>query len=127
MASPFILRLGTNYCPTDEEVAEIKSHLVEPSLRLKELDDKIAELQKAIDKLAEERDGLGAYVGAHKALISPVRRLPLDIIQEIFIACLPTHRNCVMSASEAPILLGRICSSWRALSLSTPRLWASLH
>ncbi|KAK7001438.1 hypothetical protein R3P38DRAFT_3049120 [Favolaschia claudopus] len=32
-----------------------------------------------------------------------------------------------MSASEAPLLLGRICSSWRALSFATPRLWASLH
>jgi hypothetical protein len=41
--------------------------------------------------------GLGAYVDTHKALISPARRLPLDIIEEIFVACLPTHRNCVMS------------------------------
>ncbi|KAJ6544211.1 hypothetical protein B0H19DRAFT_1169962 [Mycena capillaripes] len=32
-----------------------------------------------------------------------------------------------MSAVEAPVLLGRICSSWRAISLSTPRLWAMLH
>ncbi|KAJ7657388.1 hypothetical protein DFH06DRAFT_1198118 [Mycena polygramma] len=32
-----------------------------------------------------------------------------------------------MSASEVPVLLGRICSAWRAISLSTPRLWASLH
>ncbi|KAJ7665894.1 hypothetical protein DFH06DRAFT_1185329 [Mycena polygramma] len=32
-----------------------------------------------------------------------------------------------MSASEAPVLLGRICSAWRDISLSTPRLWASLH
>ncbi|KAJ7022722.1 hypothetical protein C8F04DRAFT_1137129 [Mycena alexandri] len=63
----------------------------------------------------------------HKALLSPLRRLPLDIIQEIFLACIPTHRNCVMSASEAPVLLGRICSSWRAIALSTPRLWSRLH
>ncbi|KAJ6586341.1 hypothetical protein DFH09DRAFT_977923, partial [Mycena vulgaris] len=61
------------------------------------------------------------------ALISPTRHLPLDILQEIFLACLPTHRNCVMSATEAPVLLGRICSSWRTISLSTPRLWSSLH
>ncbi|KAJ7737406.1 hypothetical protein DFH07DRAFT_753030, partial [Mycena maculata] len=55
--------------------------------------------------------------------------LPLDIIQEmIFMACIPMHRNCVMSAKEAPVLLGRICShSWRAISLSTPRLWSRLH
>ncbi|KAJ7865796.1 hypothetical protein B0H13DRAFT_1074348 [Mycena leptocephala] len=32
-----------------------------------------------------------------------------------------------MSASEPPILLGRICSFWRTISLSTPRLWTSLH
>ncbi|KAF7357944.1 hypothetical protein MVEN_00841000 [Mycena venus] len=127
MSSPFAPRLGTNYCPTDEEAVEIETLLAEPSLRLKGLDDEIAELQRAIDKLAEERDSLGAYIAAHKALISPVRRLPLDIIEEIFVACLPTHRNCVMSASEAPVLLGRICSSWRTISLATPRLWAKLH
>ncbi|KAJ7810029.1 hypothetical protein B0H14DRAFT_3758419 [Mycena olivaceomarginata] len=127
MASPFAVQLGTNYCPKDEEVLEIKSHLVEPTQRLRRLDEMIADLQKTIDKLVEERDGLGIYVDAHKALISPARRLPLDIVQEIFVACLPTHRNCVMSASEAPVLLGRICSSWRALSLTTPRLWANLH
>ncbi|KAJ6573540.1 hypothetical protein DFH09DRAFT_1152067 [Mycena vulgaris] len=32
-----------------------------------------------------------------------------------------------MSATEVPVLLGRICSSWRAISLSTPRLWSRLH
>ncbi|KAJ7234865.1 hypothetical protein B0H12DRAFT_152642 [Mycena haematopus] len=127
MASPFASRLGTNYCPKDKEVLEIQALLVEPTLRLQRLDDEIAELQKAIDKLAEERDSLCTYVDAHRALISPVRRLPLDIIQEIFIACIPTHRNCVMSALEAPVLLGRICGSWRAISLATPRLWARLH
>ncbi|KAJ6573537.1 hypothetical protein DFH09DRAFT_1152060 [Mycena vulgaris] len=127
MSSPFTSKLGTNYRPKDEEIVEIQSLLVEPTTRLKHLDDEITELRTALDKLVDERDKLGAYVDAHRALISPVRRLPLDIIQEVFIACLPTHRNCVMSAVEAPVLLGRICSSWRAISLSTPRLWSRLH
>ncbi|KAJ7740015.1 hypothetical protein DFH07DRAFT_751826, partial [Mycena maculata] len=127
MTSPFTSKLGTNYCPTDKEMVEIEALLIEPGHRMKRLDEEIVEMQKALDKLTEERDSLGAYIGAHKALVSPVRRLPLDIIQEIFVACLPTHRNCVMSAREAPVLLGRICSAWRAISFSTPRLWASLH
>ncbi|KAF7376743.1 hypothetical protein MSAN_00091600 [Mycena sanguinolenta] len=62
-----------------------------------------------------------------KALISHPRRLPADIVQEIFIACLPTTRNAVMSTQEAPLLLCRICSAWRRIALSAPRLWASLH
>ncbi|KAJ7441747.1 hypothetical protein FB451DRAFT_1414540 [Mycena latifolia] len=107
MSSPFTSKLGTNYCPQDEEISQIQTLLVEPTLRLKCLDDEIAVLQKALDKLAEERAGISAY--------------------EIFTACLPTHRNCAMSAVEAPVLLGRICSSWRSISLSTPRLWSWLH
>ncbi|KAJ6507352.1 hypothetical protein C8R47DRAFT_91061 [Mycena vitilis] len=84
-------------------------------------------MQKAIDELVEERDMLNSYVEAHRALVSPIRRLPLDIIEEIFMACLPSSRNCVMSAKEAPVILGRICSSWRAISFSIPRLWARLY
>ncbi|KAF7376630.1 hypothetical protein MSAN_00079800 [Mycena sanguinolenta] len=127
MLSPFASQLGMNYCPSDPELAQVKAFLVEPCLRLKSLDEEIAVLRQALDKLTAERHALGAYVDAHKALLSPVRRLPLDIIGLIFMACLPTHRNCVMSAKEAPVLLGRICSSWRAISLSTPRLWSRLH
>ncbi|KAF7376697.1 hypothetical protein MSAN_00086700 [Mycena sanguinolenta] len=127
MASPFASHLGTNYCPKDNELLDIQALLLEPTRRIQRLDDEIAELQKAIDKLAEERHSLQTFVDGYKALISPVRRLPLDIIQEIFVACIPTHRNCVMSASEAPVLLGRICSSWRTISLRMPRLWARLH
>ncbi|KAJ7634642.1 hypothetical protein FB45DRAFT_470961 [Roridomyces roridus] len=127
MDSPFTSKLGTNYCPTVDETIAIKTLLIEPLLQMKRLDTKIAELQQALSKLLEKREGLQTYVQAHEALLSPIRRMPADVVQEIFKACLPTHRNCVMDASEAPLLLGRVCSAWRTLSLATPRLWASLH
>ncbi|KAJ7437731.1 hypothetical protein FB451DRAFT_1108058 [Mycena latifolia] len=127
MSSAFTSKLGTNYCPHDQEIAKIKTLLAKPTLRLEELDHRMADLQKMLDTLADERARLSTYVDAHKALISPARRLPLDILQEIFVACLPTHRNCAMSAVEAPVLLGRVCSSWRSISLSTPRLWSRVH
>ncbi|KAJ7698058.1 hypothetical protein B0H17DRAFT_884182, partial [Mycena rosella] len=79
-------------------------------------------LDTEIAKLTEKRRVLSAYLDSHKALISTVQRLLLDIIQEIFTSCLPTDRNCAMSA-EAPAILGHVCSSWRSISLSTPLLW----
>ncbi|KAJ7637491.1 hypothetical protein B0H17DRAFT_910962, partial [Mycena rosella] len=115
--------LGTNYCPGDEEILEIQTLVAHTALQVKRLDDEIAGLQKTVHKLTDERQGLSAYADAHRALILFARRLPVDIIQEIFVACILSHRNCVMSAVEAPILLGRICSSWRAISHATPRLW----
>ncbi|KAJ7698987.1 hypothetical protein B0H17DRAFT_317209 [Mycena rosella] len=98
MSSPFTSKLGTNYCPEDEEIAQIRALLAEPANRLESLDEEISKLQVALDRMKEERSRLGAYVEGHRALISLARRLALDIIQEIFLACIPTHRNCVMSA-----------------------------
>ncbi|KAJ7645629.1 hypothetical protein DFH06DRAFT_960192, partial [Mycena polygramma] len=124
---PFRTPIRHNYCPTDQELLEIRGLLVEPALRMKRLDDEIAELQRTIGRLAEERAGLDAFVEAHKTLISPVRRLPLDIVQEIFLACLPTRRNCAMSASEAPVLLGRYMQLVESYFSLYTRLWAKIH
>jgi hypothetical protein len=43
------------------------------------------------------------------------------------LACLPDAHNAVMSCSEAPLLLSLVCSRWKFLVYSTPRLWASVH
>ncbi|KAK7001433.1 hypothetical protein R3P38DRAFT_1795531 [Favolaschia claudopus] len=121
MLSPFAQRLGTNYCPTDVEALEIQDLISQALHQLLSLD--------AVEKHKENHDRktLSSYINAHKALLSPVRRVPLEILSEIFMACLPTDRFCPMSATDAPVLLGHICSSWRALSLAIPQLWASLH
>ncbi|KAK7006033.1 hypothetical protein R3P38DRAFT_3041071, partial [Favolaschia claudopus] len=127
MQSPFASRLHTNYCASDDEIFELEELLVEPRLRLAKVDGEILALRQKLYELVEQRDSLDAYIQSHKALMSPIRRIPLDVLEQIFIACLPAHRNCVMSAQEAPVLLGRVCSSWRTLSLSAPRLWSRLH
>ncbi|KAJ7359325.1 hypothetical protein DFH08DRAFT_408404 [Mycena albidolilacea] len=120
MESRFSRRLSTNYIPSDEEIDFIRIELVSHIQELARIDERIREL-------SAQRDRIQAYIDSHKALISHPRRLPVDILREIFIACLPANRNAVMSAREAPLLLGRICSAWRTIALSTPRLWASLH
>jgi hypothetical protein len=120
MESRFSCRLSTNYIPSDEEIDFIRIELVSHTQELARIDERIREL-------SAQRDKIQAYIQPYRALISHPRRLPVDILREIFIACLPANRNAVMSAWEAPLLLGRICSAWRTIALSTPRLWASLH
>ncbi|KAF8187802.1 hypothetical protein BJ912DRAFT_969724, partial [Pholiota molesta] len=59
---------------------------------------------------------------------SPIIRLPYDILQEIFAHCLPQYPllRRQPSTTTAPILLCRICSSWRRLVLASPTLWKHL-
>jgi len=77
--------------------------------------------------LSTKRSQLAEVGRAHEALMSPFRRLPPEILQMIFVLCLPSNRNAVMHGSEAPVLLGRVCSEWRRVSLATPEVWSSLH
>ncbi|KAF7296700.1 hypothetical protein HMN09_01079100 [Mycena chlorophos] len=126
-SSPFASKLGTNYSPTQHEVAQLHALLAEPTHRLQLLDAQIAQIQKTLDDAFVERERLAAYVDEYKALLSPIRRVPEDVLREIFVACLPTDRNCFMSATEPPLLLGRVCSQWRHIAQTTPALWARLH
>ncbi|KAK7048682.1 hypothetical protein R3P38DRAFT_2870878, partial [Favolaschia claudopus] len=84
-------------------------------------------LDRALTELREKREALKQPIDAHRALISPIRLLPLDILAEIFLACLPSKREALIDESKAPLLLGRICRHWRAVAYSTPTLWSSIH
>lgn len=60
----------------------------------------------------------------------PINRLSPDILAEIFTFCPPRLGECsylsTTSRLTAPLLLCNVCSSWRALAVSTPRLWQTL-
>ncbi|KAJ7914591.1 hypothetical protein B0H13DRAFT_1611404 [Mycena leptocephala] len=116
MESPFAQH--TDYAPFDSEVKWVKSHLIPHEFEVSRLD--------SLRDLSAQRGRTLQYIHFHKSLLSPVHRLPPDVLQEIFPASLLKHRNPVTS-TKAPLILGRICSAWRTLTLLTPVLWASLH
>jgi len=55
-----------------------------------------------------------------------VHRMPPEILGIIFENCLDVQASSRAVLSEPPLLLGRVCSYWRSVALSTPRLWTSL-
>ncbi|KAF8166690.1 hypothetical protein BJ912DRAFT_235077 [Pholiota molesta] len=58
----------------------------------------------------------------------PITRVPHDILTEIFVHCLPEHRlkHRQPDTTIAPMLLCHICSTWRAVALTTAALWSHL-
>ncbi|KAJ7890354.1 hypothetical protein B0H13DRAFT_877524 [Mycena leptocephala] len=127
MESPFQSLLHTNTVPSDVDCDKIRKLVVGPRMQVVDLTHEIEETKRRLEELTRKRDELTEYIDAHLALVSPVRRLPEDVVRAIFMACMPSARNAVMSPTDSPLLLSRICSAWRQLALSTPQLWASLH
>ncbi|KAJ7919016.1 hypothetical protein B0H13DRAFT_2187275 [Mycena leptocephala] len=127
MDTPFKDILHTNAIPSDWECQIIREMLVEPRREAAELTREIERIQTLLRELTGKRDALQEFVDTHLALISPARRLPEDVVAEIFTASLPADRNAIMSGAESPLLLCQVSRAWRTLALSTPRLWTSLH
>ncbi|KAF8961817.1 hypothetical protein BDZ97DRAFT_1827286 [Flammula alnicola] len=125
---PHFVELLQNNEPLSEAIThEIMELLAEPSKELSETEAEIQRLEAQLEALKEKRLRLQASINAYAPILSPARRLPPDVLREIFYHCLPTYRNPIMSASEAPVLLTHICSIWRSIALSSPRIWAKLY
>jgi hypothetical protein len=125
--SPFADRLNTNYIPSDSEIVEIRTLLADPADELARVEAQIEQMEIALSQLKELRASLKMPIDAHRALISPMRCIPQDVLLAIFSSCLPSEHNALIDPAEAPLLLGRICRHWRDVTYSTPVLWSSIH
>ncbi|KAL0568736.1 hypothetical protein V5O48_013245 [Marasmius crinis-equi] len=111
--------LGTNYKPTTTESATIHRFLEAPKAELSSIQEKLAKLQARSDQLE-------LLIDQHRALTSPMRRMPNDILREIFVRCLPIDALPARDLLEAPLLLTTICRLWREVAITTPTLWNSI-
>ncbi|KAJ7253465.1 hypothetical protein C8J57DRAFT_1348141 [Mycena rebaudengoi] len=65
----------------------------------------------------------------YRAMMSPIGRLPYDILGELFSWSLPhlsQEQFCSTDMSLSPWILTRICRRWREISLSLPALWSHI-
>ncbi|KZP14985.1 hypothetical protein FIBSPDRAFT_751003, partial [Athelia psychrophila] len=86
-----------------------------------DVDEELSQMRVAFQRLQEKRQALQDYAEAHRGFVSPLRRLPAEILSQIFIQALPAHSN--MSPHDAPLLLERVCKRWKDITRSTPTLW----
>ncbi|KAF9020803.1 hypothetical protein BDZ89DRAFT_1072026 [Hymenopellis radicata] len=96
----------------------------------RELEKRISELRVAVELLAEEKQSLTGLVDGIKSLISPRRRLPPELLMEIFnYACARDWDwdHCDWSLNpHSPYVLTQVCSGWRQVALSCPAIWSHI-
>ncbi|KAF8965547.1 hypothetical protein BDZ97DRAFT_2074595 [Flammula alnicola] len=68
------------------------------------------------------------FIHAHEAIISPIRRITPEILQEIFSFILehPIRVPYRRVTRDLPWTPSQVCQSWRATALSLPSLWNHL-
>lgn len=71
----------------------------------------------AIRELERERASLEESVALTLAYLSPIRRLPHELLRHIFMSNFEEYPCCAW-------VLSAVCSLWRKLVLSMPILWS---
>ncbi|KAJ7780040.1 hypothetical protein DFH07DRAFT_875643, partial [Mycena maculata] len=121
--------LTTNTPPEGPELAYIRAIVSKTGARLTRLDDEISVLQDRLKQLEEERSALGDYHVQNTAMLSPLRRMPAEVLSEIFSWTLsPVHAPLtVKRLRDSPWVLTHVSSRWRAIALSTSSLWSLVY
>ena len=116
------------YIPTEAFRSHVeKGHILDAgvlSLHLSDDTKRISWLESFLAPYLKDLADAQERIAYQKCLLSPIRRVPVEILQSIFLACLP--KGFVEADPEgAPLLLCQICKYWRDVALAFPRLWAS--
>ncbi|KAI0264609.1 hypothetical protein BC834DRAFT_924502 [Gloeopeniophorella convolvens] len=117
--------------PTASSLADARRLLDESHASLGDLDRKIeaaeaqlaqivAESRCAIQQLQRDRTALEEKITQTRAYMSPIRRLPSELLRHIFIINFEEYPCCAW-------ILSSVCSRWRRLALSMPKLWSKIR
>ncbi len=144
--------LHSNDPPSPSEECELRDSISVGEARVAAIDDHVAalkELQQALSSqlatigaelegLDSERGKVVARIAEHKRLLSPVRRLPPEILYKIFLSIIIFPMPRAQSQryeywwdffpSESPLwTIELVCKTWRRAVLGFPELWSSIN
>ncbi|KAJ7045143.1 hypothetical protein C8F04DRAFT_989778 [Mycena alexandri] len=129
--------IGTNDVPTEFEAQEVRSirddaedTMCRNHARIQRLQDK-ADSDETIDSLTRNNESLSQIVLRSRSILSPIRRIPPEILTHIFLLSAPSleefkHVPWYDLVERSPWTLGRICRRWRAVALASPALWSTI-
>ncbi|KAJ7157061.1 hypothetical protein C8R43DRAFT_832370, partial [Mycena crocata] len=87
------------------------------------LDEEILQACCALAKVVARRATCSKRPQLLNAVLAPIRRVPAEILAEIFTHCVQNDAHSLTNPRYAPLLLGRVCGLWRNVSISTAVLW----
>ncbi|KII90680.1 hypothetical protein PLICRDRAFT_106792, partial [Plicaturopsis crispa FD-325 SS-3] len=109
--------------PSDIEVEAARLNAEKTKAHIAEIDAELDRLDAYTRRVKQKRLALVQSLHHDLAIISPLNRFPPELLSEIFIHCLPSRGPSLPLHLHAPALLTHICSYWRSVAVTMPRLW----
>ena len=122
-SSPALELLQSGVVPDPSTALLIKDLLVNARVTLCSVNHEIEKISKFLSYLREKSEALEDTISQHAQSLTPIRRIPDDILSEIF--SLVLHPYSEINARSGPLLFSRVCRAWRQCAQTSQRIWAS--
>ncbi|KAK1215569.1 hypothetical protein PQX77_021813 [Marasmius sp. AFHP31] len=110
---------------SDQNRAEVEDYLRDAERDYRECQAEINKYKALVLILESQKEGMEKTMQKYRSLVSPVHRLPSDLLLEIFGQCCEV--NVIDDQAMPPAMaLTMVCGRWREIALSSPRLWSSI-
>ncbi|KAJ7453419.1 hypothetical protein FB451DRAFT_1281235, partial [Mycena latifolia] len=129
---PVLTALLQNNEPLDDSQARhVRATLDATLAAVADVEGEISKTLLSLVKLEQERRRRSQYADTLKGALSPIRRIPSEILVKIFLICrdnsLTASYYSITDPREAPMLMGHVSSRWRQVCHGAPRLWDHFH
>lgn len=114
-----------NLPPGDCDAAQFRATRELAERNLAAIKALVERMRKSLYKMQEEEWDMATIAALHKRALSPLRRLPNELLREIFLFAV-VDNPASLDARIGPWPISQVCGSWRSIVLSTPRLWSSI-
>ncbi|KAF9070229.1 hypothetical protein BDP27DRAFT_1221074, partial [Rhodocollybia butyracea] len=127
--------LTSNDRPTQSEERHFQHFVVQGESEIQYLETRMAQVRGLFNNLKTELERATEAVKEYKSMLNPVRRLPFEILREIFLYGAGMRMEAgshfassshSMDVASPPWVYGRVCSSWKEVTVRTPLLWTRI-
>ncbi|THU88163.1 hypothetical protein K435DRAFT_730149, partial [Dendrothele bispora CBS 962.96] len=123
--------LRSMWIPSELDASQIEYEIANSSSDIAKYNAEIETLEGVLEELRRRKSEIQRYSDERRNLLSPIRKLPIEILGEIFATSCSDNGLSIAAFPEgrisAPTLaLSHVCFLWRKVILSTPSLWARM-
>ncbi|KAJ7593928.1 hypothetical protein C8J56DRAFT_424281 [Mycena floridula] len=115
--------ISSNRAPSDSEENVIRQAISCSKQEIQALDVQIAEVRDRLEELLEARQHLVSNLAIHQTILSPIRRIPPEILSDIFEFYV---LDAPLAADQGAWLLAKVCADWKSITDTSPRVWAHI-
>ncbi|KAK0218693.1 hypothetical protein IW262DRAFT_1297843 [Armillaria fumosa] len=122
------LQARSDYIPSASDVHHIRESLRTIEKEVQRYDDELFHLYTLMTQREAEQRELKLNAEKCLSILAPIKRLPNEMLSEIFAQCCKQGDedvNCIGDTGTLSAMsISLVCSRWRSLPISTKSLWA---